>query len=312
MSELRVLVLARESDIYAGFVRDRFPDVVVETCTRYDQLPATLARHRPSVVLASKIGMPFPRELLFDDDNVQWIQCTSAGVDHLLPLSPRVRVSSASGVHDEALADYVICAMLMSNLHFPKFFRQQLEHAWQPMELVPSKGQKLVVLGMGSIGSRVAAKARALGIDVVGVRSRPADNAVGIESLEQTLADADFLAVTLPRTPQTLGLVGENVLRSMRTGSALINISRGGIVDESALTAALKDGPLAFAVLDVFETEPLPGESPLWDVENLLITPHTGDIHGWESRVAELFCRNLERWRSGEMLENLVDPEKGY
>ena len=98
----------------------------------------------------------------------------------------------------------------------------------------------------------------------------------------------------------------------MKAGSVLINISRGGIVDEDALTAVLRDGPLAFAVLDVFETEPLPGESPLWDVENLLITPHTGDILGWESRVAELFCRNLERWRSGETLENLVDPEKGY
>lgn len=149
-------------------------------------------------------------------------------------------------------------------------------------------------------------------MDVVGVRSRPADDAVGPEQLEQALADADFLVVTLPRTPKTLGLVGREVLQSMKPGSVLINISRGGIVDEQALMDALRSGPLASAVLDVFETEPLPPESPLWDLENVVITPHTGDIAGWESKVAELFCDNLERFRSGQKLMNLVDAERGY
>lgn len=312
MSELRVLVLARKPDTYATPVRERFPDVELDVCTSYEELPEKLATHRPSVVLASKVGLPFPRELLFEAESVEWIQCTSAGVDHLLPLNQRVRVSSASGIHDEALADYIVCAMLMTNLHFPSFFRQQRAHEWLPKELESSKGQKLVVLGMGSIGSRAAAKARALGVEVVGVRSRPAENAIGIDQLGGALADADFLAVTLPRTPETLGLVGADVLRAMKPGSVLINISRGGIVDEEALVAALKDKSLACAVVDVFETEPLPEDSPLWDVENLVITPHTGDIAGWEAKVVELFCRNLDRWRSGETLENLVDPERGY
>ena len=312
MSELRVLVLAREPAVYAAPLSVRYPDLLLETCSSYEALGEVLRRFEPSIVMSGKIGLPFPRELLFETESVEWMQCDSAGVDHLRPLSSRIRVATASGIHDEALADYVVCAMLMWNLHFPSFFRQQLEHVWNPKPLRPSNGQRLVVLGLGSIGSRVAAKAKALGLRVVGVRSRPQGDAVGVDRLTEVLEDADFLAVTLPRTDQTIGLVGEKVLAAMKPGSVLVNISRGGIVDEKALVRVLRGGALRGAVVDVFESEPLPPESELWDLPNVVITPHTGDIEGWQSRVVELFCANLERFRVGEPLENLVDPERGY
>ena len=124
MSELRVLVLAREPDIYATPIRARYPELALETCSSYEALGKVLRRFAPSVVLTGKIGAPFPRELLLDaTPSIEWMQCDSAGVDHLRPFSSRVRVTSASGIHDEALADYVVCAMLMFNLHFPTFFR---------------------------------------------------------------------------------------------------------------------------------------------------------------------------------------------
>ena len=135
---------------------------------------------------------------------------------------------------------------------------------------------------------------------------------MGVDQLIEVLEDADFLAVTLPRTEKTLGLVSESVLASMKPGSVLVNISRGGIVDERALASMLRDGALRGAVLDVFETEPLPPESELWDLKNLVITPHTGDIEGWQSKVVELFCANFERFRAGRSLENVVDPDRGY
>ena len=313
MSELRLLVLAREPDIYATPIRARYPELALETCSSYEALGAVLRRFEPSVVLSGKIGAPFPRELLLDAaPSIEWMQCDSAGVDHLRPFSARVRVTSASGIHDEALADYVLCAMLMFNLHFPTFFRQQRDHVWEPRPLRPSNGQRVVVLGLGSIGSRVAAKAKALGLEVIGVRTRPQGDAVGVDQLIEVLEDADFLAVTLPRTEKTLGLVSANVLASMKPGSVLVNISRGGIVDERALARRLRDGPLRGAVLDVFETEPLPAESELWDLANVVITPHTGDSEGWQSKVVELFCANFERFRAGEPLRNLVDPVRGY
>ncbi len=118
--------------------------------------------------------------------------------------------------------------------------------------------------------------------------------------------------MTLPLTSRTKGLVGADVLQSMKSGSVLINLSRGTIVDETALRKALEEGPLRGAVMDVFEREPLPSDSPLWDLPNLVITPHTGDIQGWRQKVAELFCDNLERHLAGEPLQNVVDAERGY
>lgn len=312
-----VLVLSSSSEQDVEAVRTRFPELVVAGCSSYSGLPEALETHRPRVVFAAKIGSEaFPREALFAASSVEWIQCASAGVDHLHPIDPRVRVSSASGVHDDALADYVICHALGANLHVRAFAEQQRERRWQPRELTGATGQRMVVLGFGSIGRRVADKARGIGMKVVGVRRRAGApggaGAVGSERLPEVVADADFLVVCLPLTPQTRGLVSAETLACMKSGSVLINISRGGIVDERALVEALSAGPLKAAVMDVFETEPLPRDSELWAIENLTITPHTGDIAGWRDKVRALFEDNLERFLRGEAPQNLVSPADGY
>ena len=322
--ELRVLVLAGEPGAYLEPVRTRFPDIATFTCQSYDALPAALREHQPTIVLAAKIGRePFPRQTLVDSSSVQWIQASSAGVDHLQPLRSGIQLTSARGVHDDVLADYVLCSVLMFNLHFHEFFRQQRDQVWSPQALEPTAGQCLVVVGLGSIGQLAAEKARKLGMRVVGVRARPhaalsrpelapPDEIHAIDRLQEVAARADFLAVTLPLTPRTRCLVGAEILGSMKKGSVLINISRGGIVDEKALVRFLRDGPLGGAVVDVFREEPLPAESELWNVDNLVITPHTGDIRGARKKVVELFLENLSRWKEGNPLLNIVDPERGY
>jgi len=318
VSETRVLVLAGKPDVYLEPIRARFPDVVLESCRDSRDLEATLRDFPPSIVLAAKIGAPFPRETLFSAASLEWVQTASAGVDHLLPLDPRVTVTSASGIHDEVLTDYVICSVLMWNLHFPRFFQQQREHFWKSMELVSTTDQTLSILGLGSIGRRAAVKAKNLGMRVLGVRAHPGkppegvDEVHGVEHLSEIASRSDFLAVTLPLTPKTRGLVDDRVFQSMKRGSVLINLSRGTIVEERALVKALAAGPLRGAVMDVFASEPLPKESELWDLPNLVITPHTGDIQGWREKVADLFCENLARRRAGETLKNVVDPERGY
>ena len=318
MSETRVLVLAGKPDVYLEPIRARFPDVVLESCRDSRDLEATLRDFHPSIVLAAKIGAPFPRETLFSALSLEWVQTASAGVDHLLPLDPRVTVTSASGIHDEVLTDYVICSVLMWNLHFPRFFQQQRERLWKSMELVSTTDQTLSILGLGSIGRRAAVKAKNLGMRVLGVRAHPGkppegvDEVHGVEHLSEIASRSDFLAVTLPLTPKTRGLVDDRVFQSMKPGSVLINLSRGTIVEERALVKALAAGPLRGAVMDVFASEPLPKESELWDLPNLVITPHTGDIQGWREKVADLFCENLARRRAGETLKNVVDPERGY
>jgi phosphoglycerate dehydrogenase-like enzyme len=315
-----ILVLDQEPSVFAGPIRERAHGASVAECASYDDLERALAERRPSIVLASKLGRPFPRDALFACPSLRWIQTASAGVDHLLPIDPRVIVTSASGVHDEVIADYVICAALMWNLRFPGFIRKQRERRWEPQELARVRGQTLAVLGLGRIGALAAEKAGKLGMRVVGVKARPeiapagvrVDEVRGVEHLREVASEADFLAVTLPLTPRTRGIVDGRALQSMKRGSVLIDVSRGGIVDERALVTALREGPLAGAVRDVFDEEPLPPESELWNLDNLVVTPHTGDIEGWQRRVVELFCENLERWRAGRALENVVDPGRGY
>ena len=165
--------------------------------------------------------------------------------------------------------------------------------------------------------SALGARARGLGMRVIGLRTKPqaspaADEVWPIARLRDAVGQADFVAITMPLTPDTRGLFSADLLRAFKPGARLINIARGGIVDEEALLALLKSGHIKEAAIDVFATEPLPAQSPFWDMPNVVVTPHTGDPEDWEGKVAEIFCRNLKLFRAGQPLFNVVDPAKGY
>jgi phosphoglycerate dehydrogenase-like enzyme len=315
-----LLVHDARPERYLDLLRERFPRVTVTTHTDYAGLAEAVRATRPRWVLSQKFaGVPYPREALVEAPGLEWIHVLGSGVDHLLPWDPaRVTVTNSAGVQADVMAQYVLAGVLAWNFHLPAFLREQGRRRWAPREVLDVRGQTLVVVGLGRIGAAVARHAAALGLRVLGVRRHPApvpgvERVLPSEALPSALDAADVVVVLLPLTDETRGLFDAALLARMRPGAVLVNLARGGIVDEEALCAALRGGRLRAAVLDVFAREPLPDDSPLWGLDNVILTPHVSSLfRGWERAAAELFCDNLERRERGEALRNVVDPARGY
>ena len=261
---------------------------------------------------------------------LRWIHSPAAAVHRLIIpelIASDVVVTSARDVHGPVVAEHVIALVLALAKRLKSAFRYQAEKRWaqelmateepQPREVA---GATLGMVGMGSIGSAVARLALALGMKVIVVRARPtADNrekgirTYGPDGMETMLAEADFVVLAAPVTPQTTGLMNEQRIAAMKRDAYLINVSRGALIDEVALTAALRERKIAGAALDVFEHEPLPAESPLWELENLVVTPHTAGVtvNLWEHHFS-LMSENLRRFMSGAPMLGLVDISRGY
>ena len=315
----KLLIFSPEVEKYAPTVAERCPDLDVVVCGDYEGLGDALANERPSFVLATSFKeRVFPRDVLFAAPSVRWVHNAGAGIDHLVPWDPEaVTVTNVSGIHVECLSEYVICAMLMLNLNFLGFAEQQRRHHWRNAPLPSVVGKTVAVVGFGKIGQGVGTRAQALGMRVIGFRTQAsssphAERVLAIEELRAVVPEADFVALTVPRTPRTIGLIDAATIAAFKPGVYLVNISRGGVVDEAALLTALSTGHVAAAVIDVFATEPLPADSPYWDLPNVFVTPHTGDPLRWQERVADIFCDNVERRRRGEDMVNVVLPDRGY
>jgi phosphoglycerate dehydrogenase-like enzyme len=256
--------------------------------------------------------------------NLRWIHSASAGVDRVATAAVRAReitVTNARGVFSRPIAEYVVMMLLAIARRLPQLLELQRERTWQPLRGRELGGLTVGIVGYGSIGAEVAHLLAPFGTTVLATRRRPergvgdATNVriLGDADLDQLLGESDAVVLAAPLTEQTAGLIGAPQLQVMRESAWLINISRGRLVDEAALRRALESGWIAGAVLDVFNDEPLPPDSPLYSVPNLVITPHTS----WSSdRVTErglaLFIENLRHYLAGEPLENLVDLEAGY
>jgi phosphoglycerate dehydrogenase-like enzyme len=253
--------------------------------------------------------------------NLRWLHTFNAGVDN--PVFRRfldrgVRLSTSSGSTAQPIAQSVIGGMLMLARPFLRWGEAQRRRAWEPVagHEAPADlaGQRMAVVGLGAIGSEVARLARAFGLEVTGVRRSPARPGDPVErvvppgQLEMLAGETDWLVLACPLTEETRGLVSERVLRALPRGARLLNVARGEVVDEAALIAALQEGHLGGAYLDVFATEPLPPESPLWGLPNVIISPHnSAAAAGNERRATEgYFLPNLERMRRGEPLANEV------
>ncbi len=252
---------------------------------------------------------------------VSWIHAASAGVDAvLLPdlVDSDVVVTNARGVFDRSIAEYVVGLMLAFAKDLPGTLQLQRRRQWRHRETEPLADRRVLVVGAGSIGRAVARAARALGMVVTGVarqarRDDPDFAAVhAAGDLLRVLPDADYVVIAAPLTAATRGMFGHAALAAMRSDARLINVGRGPIVDERALVGALGAGEIAGAALDVFDTEPLPASSELWDVPGLLVSPHmSGDVVGWRTALSEQFVANFRRWQRGEPLHNVVDKRRG-
>lgn len=258
---------------------------------------------------------------------LRWIQATSAGIGQLvrrLGYDQRTdwRFTTASGVHARPLAEFVMLAMLAFSKELFAMQRAQAARHWVRTSSGELTGQTVAIVGLGRIGREVAARARCFGMRVIGskrslVGITAADLGVdalyGPDDLAALLSQANFLVLIAPHTDQTEQLIGAAELALLPPGALLINIGRGALVDEPALIAALESGHLAGAALDVFATEPLPPESPLWTMPNVLVSPHSASTtHHENGRIVEIFCDNLRRFLAGEPLRNLLDTTRLY
>ncbi len=255
---------------------------------------------------------------------LRWLQQTGAGADWLLR-APEIAASdliltNASGVHAIPIAEHILALMFVLSRRMHRFVKAQLSREWfRRGRLGELEGGTLGIVGLGAIGAKTAEKARGLGMRVLGLRRTPAkgsphvERMYGPDGLGELLAQSDWVAVAAALTPETQHLIGENELRQMKPSAYLINIARGSVIDESALIRALQEEWIAGAGLDVFEREPLPSDSPLWDMRNVVITPHfAGMTPHYSDRVIEIFCDNLRRYQRGEPLRNVVDKQLAY
>ena len=251
--------------------------------------------------------------------DLRWIQWAGAGVDALLfpdLVNADVVVTNAGGIYDDAIAEHVLALMLAHAKRLPDAVRNQLKSTWQYQTVKPVRATTAVVLGAGGIGRAIARLLGGVGVGVTLIAtSTRSDDEFGTVTAwaDRHLSRTDWLIVAAPLTPATRHIIDAVVLAELPQTAWLINIGRGASVDEAALVAALDNKALAGAGLDVFETEPLPSDSPLWQMENVIITPHhAGDLDDYAERVAALFLENLARYRAGQTLRNVIDKRLGY
>ena len=254
--------------------------------------------------------------------DLRWIQWCGAGVNAaLFPGLTRsdVILTNARGVFDRAMAEYTLGLIIGFAKRFPESYALQSRSEWRHRLSERVEGARALVVGVGSIGREIARLLRAVGMIVEGV-GRTArdgdgdfDRIHGQDGLIDCLGDADYVVLITPLTSETAGLFGARAFAAMKPSAHFINLGRGQLVEEPALIAALDAGNLAGAALDVFETEPLPAESPLWRHPGIIVTPHnSGDFIGFEDALAALFLDNFRRYQAGEPLRNVVDKGLGF
>jgi D-2-hydroxyacid dehydrogenase (NADP+) len=248
--------------------------------------------------------------------NLRWFHSMSAGVDSPVFatfLERGVRLTNSSGASAPPIAGTVMLYLLALSRDLPGWLRSQAEHEWAPAPFRELDGQRIVVVGYGPIGREVVRLAAAFRMDPVVVRrSARGDEPCPVRPLSEladAVADADSVVVALPLTPDTRGIVSAEVIGAMASRAVFVNVGRGELVDQAALTDALVSGRLGGAGLDVFDPEPLPVDDRLWDLANVIISPHnSGSSDGTDRRVAEIFLDNLARFVGDEPLRNEVDP----
>lgn len=324
-------------------IRERFPQLTIHYYP--ELLPA-------AQFPADHHGAPFSRtpaqqarwqamlervEVCFDFDrltpevqrnaaNVRWLQATSSGIGQYAKKhgfdQTDIILTNAAGIHARPLAEFVVWAMLSFAKDYPKARQQQREHHWQRFAADEVLGRTLAIVGLGRIGQEVAKLAQLMGLQVIGSKRRTEGLAaadLNVDELYQhsdlaaLAARANYLCLVAPHTNETANMVDADILAQMKPESVLINIGRGALVDEPALIDALVSGQIRGAVLDVAATEPLPKDSPLWDMDNVIIFPHSASTSVQEnSRLVELFCDNMARYLASEPLINVIDLEHLY
>lgn len=302
----------REAETYARLVKARRGSIQLHLCSS----PADASRLIEEMEIL--YAWNFPPDLFPRARRLQWIQAMGAGVERfLVPELPKsVTVTRVPGVFGPWMAEYTLAWCGWVTQRMEQIRENQRQRRW----IVPPpdrlRGKTMTIIGLGDIGREIARLARAFGMRLIGV-SRSGKGMPGVKTiystrgLKQALAPCDFAVVTLPLTGQTRGLIGEPELSAMKPAAWLLNLGRGPVIQEHALLRALDDKVIAGAVLDVFDTEPLPPDHPFWGRDDVVVTPHVSGPSVPEE-ITSVFNDNLRRYLSGRKLRHAVDRRRGY
>ncbi len=259
------------------------------------------------------------------NDHLRWVMVMAAGGGAVVKAANlssedlrRVAFTTSAGVHAGPLSEFALFGLLCGAKNLVRLRIDQREHHWPPRwPMTQLSDSTVTVVGMGHLGKEIAKKLKALGTNVIGVnktvRDVPGVTVLGMDRLLDAVAMSDGVVSTLPGTAATKGIFSAEVIFGFKPGSTFVSVGRGTVVDEDALIHALKNGTVGFAALDVFAAEPLPEDNPLWDMSNVLVSPHTAaNSAGEEKLIAEFFCDNLQRFKNGAPLLNVVDTKHFY
>jgi len=322
MDPINVLVISNPTAPYLRLL-ERLPEpVAIRTGNELE----FLAEHAPQadVILVGALKHDLLRAILPLARRVRWVHAMWAGVEKLLfpeLIENPVPLTNGRGVFKDGLAEFTIASILFFAKDLRRLVRNQEAGCWEQFEVLEIRKQVLGIVGYGGIGRETARLASALGMQVHAVRRKCADSdgdpyvdrRFPLSEFGQMLAGCDYVQVATPLTSETRGMIGEAELAAMKPSAVIINVGRGPVIVESALIAALEQGRLKGAALDVFDTEPLPSGHPFYRLPNVLLSPHSADhVVGWFDLGMHKFIENFERFRNGQPLENLVDKRAGY
>jgi phosphoglycerate dehydrogenase-like enzyme len=307
----KLLIYHSDSKVYHDILEKRLPRLEIRSAAHPGE--AWDFVKEAEIILSWQI----PDDLLRRAGCLRWFASMAAGNEDLVrnPNLPESVIFTKATVYGEMMAEYVFAYLLYFSRNLSKHIEDQKIKVWDRERPERLRGKVMGILGLGSVGHEIAKRSKQFGMRILGVKKDPGpmryvDQVFGPRDLTKMIPLVDCLVVVLPLTPETYHLLGERELSLMKEGAILFNIGRGKTIDEGALTRVLKSGKIK-AVLDVFETEPLPPESELWNMEDVIITPHVSGI-GIPEEICEEFVRNYRRWTRGQPLIGLVHRKKGY
>jgi phosphoglycerate dehydrogenase-like enzyme len=299
---------------YFNGLRGAFPGLAIDLVDHHSKVDPYI--EAADILLT--FGAHMADHVLEKGKNLKWIQALGTGVDGIVdrpPFREGVLVTNMHGLHGDSVPEAAIMLMLALARDLPRALRQRNARKWEryPSQLL--KGKTVGILGVGAIARSLGPKCKSFGMTVVGISSAPRsvegfDHMVHKDKIEPAVRDLDFLVLLTPYTAETHGIVGAKVLAAMKPTAFLVNLARGGIVDEEALVRALRDKRLAGAALDVFATEPLPEDHPFWSMDNVIVTPHLGGFHDqYAEEALPTVVDNFRKFLSGDV-NNMVNVVK--
>ena len=311
-----IVVVNRLSQRHEDWVHETLPDCVITTCQESE-----LAEHLPSADILITWGFINIDEYLPSAPRLRWIHALSAGVEKLL--SPAIAASSIQltnvrGIHGIPMSEHVFGMMLAFSRSIAGFARQQQDATWKRLSLTELYNKTLCIVGLGSIGREIAKRAKAFNMRIVATKRTLTeelfvDELCMPDELDRLLGESDYVVLTVPETPDTVSLFSYERICRMKESAVLINVARGSVVSEAGLIKALTEKKIAGAALDVFEAEPLSESSPLWKMDNVLITPHCAAVSPlYLDRAMQCFCENLALYMNNKTMRNIIDKERGY